>query len=446
MSIIRTQTPSVSLLDGRLTNRIANSYFQRESSPRFDDYSGATEGTTLVSRNGGKSTSGAAYSSWYVASPSGPLGTTADTTISVRPDGSPEVRFNNSGADYYWTTATHDIDESSMTFAFRGGSTKLSGVAMAISKNTGPSAIGDSGTFGKAIHVSISPDIMRISLTNGTGSPSLLSFESGDVYTTTLGLPVDGTPVTVIAKRTARDRIRFIIPGYYDTEVVDSRIPSWWGSTVGVEHFRPLTSVATDAEPLIMGWRAGVSGKRSTSMAPAAGLGGMPGGVPGGPIGVVSFAAGTTRYFPIDPPNAITLNSLSIEVTVAAAAGSKASFAILSAGADWQPKALIQDLGLLATDAVAVPTLSSINLALAGRRLLVGMRMDVAATLRYMPYTIPGFPITKPTITASPFAQDMRVTETYASSWPATPTTWTSFGSSAVPGLLCPIVLAWSET
>lgn len=422
---------------------------QLAPSPRWDTFNTAVSPVRLDVRGGNRAASGQTYQHGYLPSPGGPEPTAADVVIETRPDGASQLRLLTSGADYHWTTAAHPIEEAAMAFAFApgigAGATKLAGACLAISANT-VGVLGATGVFGKAVHISIAPDIMRITLTDGTNG--LLPFESGDVYTTTLGLPTDGTPVVVIAKRTARDRIRFVIPGYFDQEVTDSRIPSWWGSTVGIEHLRPLASFGTDAEPLILGWRAGqVVARHAPPTAQGAGLGGIPGAVPGAPVGVVAFSAGFTRYYPLDILNPITLASLAIEVTTASGTpGSKASFAILSADRAWQPRALLAGLGTLATDALGVVSLAGIGLALSARRALLGVRLDVAASLRYLPYQAPGCPGQRTVIGAAPYAQCMGVVEAYAATWPASPTAWNATPASAAPGWLCPAVLTWSES
>ena len=429
------------------------------TTPRFEDSPGGASGTPLATR--GRTTSGHVYQRFLfrdTTSGSNPIPTDADSVIQVRADGTPEHRLLTSGADYWWTTAAHDIDEAAMSFLFRppdgvSSPTKAAGVCLAVSRQTGAAAVNANGVFSNSIHCAFGPDLFRCTLMINDGvNPAVIAspFESGDMYVASgLGLPTDGTPLSVIIKRTARDRIRVIIPGYLDEERRDSRIPDIWGSTVGHEHLRYTASYATDAEPIILGVRPGPPVRRPRSASAAALMSGVPGGHSSGAPAAAPFASGFTCYWPLDFETPVTVNSLMAEVVAAYPAGAVASWALLSADAAWQPKKLLADLGAtMALDSTGIKTLTPAGgIAVAARRALLGLKVSnwaSGATLRTFPHALPTFPNVRTTLGAGPFVSYMTAIEAYGA-WPTTPVGWNASAVGALPGFLFPAVLQWTE-
>lgn len=409
-----------SQLDGQASNSVP---------PTYDDFH-ASATTTLASRNSGKLPTG---ETWNLAF-NGP--TTADLKIVNN-----VLRLDAAGASYLWTTRTSTPAEASVSFYFEtGGTTSLAGPALAFSKRTGPAATGATGVFTDSVHTAVTPSAWSIGIYDGA-TATLTSFGSGS-----LSLPTDGvTRFTLTVQRIAPDRVRVLIPGYLDTECRTPRLPAYWGPTVGTEHFQPSASYATDSRMIITGYRVGPAAARTLPIDPPTGMVGMPGAV-FTYLGDIPTYAGYTFYYPFEVRDPITVTGVYAETTVAGTSGSRARTAIISADQSWQPGSLVKDFGEMATDAVAVSSVTGQSVPLGAGRYLLGQRMlSVAAlpTMRYFAYGIPALPFIPTTLGGTPFAEYFYVIESYAA-FPASPTAWNGYNTTAAYGFLCPFLLSWT--
>ena len=108
---------------------------------------------------------------------------------------------------------------------------------------------------------------------------------------------------------------------------------------------------------------------------------GLPGVAWSGTVNTFGVVASTIYYMPFLVDTAVTVDACMCEVT--AAAGTVARLGILTCSTtDWQPTAVRQDAGTVATTAPAVLTASFTAISLTPNRYLMALVCDGAATFR----------------------------------------------------------------
>jgi hypothetical protein len=169
----------------------------------------------------------------------------------------------------------------------------------------------------------------------------------------------------------------------------------------------------------------------------------LPGQIISATVGTTVYAGGALTYIPfvVDHPAGITLDSLMIEVTTAATAGSTARIVIANADSSWQPTALVVELSTMAIDAPAQVSLTSIGQSLPRGRYLLGIRTSANATLRRVGIQTPDGPWMAPAgWGTSPFV----ILAQRATSNPETVPNYNSITVGSTPGLLSPFMARWT--
>jgi len=142
------------------------------------------------------------------------------------------------------------------------------------------------------------------------------------------------------------------------------------------------------------------------------------------------LAASQDRFFPMYIVTAVTLDLLSIQVTVAGAAATTARLGIYNANTDWQPTTLVLDAGTVAVDSTGIKSIT-INQALSAGRYLLVINTDGAPTVR-------GFRGTGrytgliPTLGANAYVETIRNSRAYAV-FPSPGTAWDTSVNNSVP-------------
>lgn len=124
-------------------------------------------------------------------------------------------------------------------------------------------------------------------------------------------------------------------------------------------------------------------------------------------------AANRAYYFPFLFDTARTVDSISWEVTTAAAGGSLARWSLYQADANWQPDALIVDAGTAAVDATGIAQITGLAQAVPAGRVLLKFHSDGAPTFRYVEGTSP-VSIVRHVASGNKVGAQLYVAETFA--------------------------------
>lgn len=155
--------------------------------------------------------------------------------------------------------------------------------------------------------------------------------------------------------------------------------------------------------------------------------------IPGVTISSVSTSsidANYVYYNPICVTSTIVLTQLAVEVTTAAAAGSKARLGIYNSSISWQPSTLVLDAGEIATDSTGIKYIS-INKTLSPGRYLFAITASAGFSARTFRG---GFLYTQllPNLGSYCFPDYFRKSRAY-SAFPSPADLWNSVATSASP-------------